>query len=85
MNEQIFNFLTSLTSEQREEYFDGKVRIYEICFSFADADGTVHSQESLTIRAANAAEARSTGRSIATQLGYKNNGWTGSVCVKAIG
>ena len=85
MNQQIFNFLTSLTADQRQEHFDGKVRVYELCFPFADAGGTVHSQEFRTIRAANAAEARRTGRMIATNLGYEKNGWTGSVCVKAIG
>lgn len=79
MTEQVFCFLASLTVEQRQEHFDGKARVYELCFPFADAGGTVHSQEFLTIRAANAAEARSTGRSIATNLGYADHGWNGSV------
>lgn len=79
MTDQVFAFLTSLTAEQRQEHFDGKVRVYELCFPFADAGGTVHSQEFRTIRAANAAEARRTGRMIATHLGYTDRGWNGSV------
>lgn len=84
MTEQLFAFLTSLTHDERAEYFSGKVKAYEITFAFADAGCTVHSQEFQTILATNAKNARDIGKRIATNLNYAQYGWNGHVGAKEI-
>jgi|LauGreDrversion4_2_1035121.scaffolds.fasta_scaffold282264_1 hypothetical protein len=79
MTEQVFSFLANLSAAQRQEHFDGKMRVYELTFPFSDAAGTVHSQEFQLIRATNAAEARRTGRMIATHFGFADRGWNFAV------
>lgn len=84
MTEQLFAFLTSLTHDERAEYFSGKVKAYEITFPFSDAGGTVHSQEFQTILAANAQNARAIGKRIASNLNYSQHGWNGHVGAKEV-
>lgn len=79
MTEQVFSFLASLTAAQRQEHFDGKMRVYELTYPFADADGAVHSQEFELVRAVDAAEARRIGKGIAAYLGFASRGWNGTV------
>jgi uncharacterized tellurite resistance protein B-like protein len=85
MSEQLFSFLQTLDTADRAEYFAGRVKVYELCFPFADAGGTVHSQEFQTILAINAVYARCIGKMIAENLGYKSSGWNGHVQVTKVG
>lgn len=84
MSEQLFAFLTSLSHEDRADYFNKTHKVFELTYPYVNADGEVVSQEFDTILARNVTQARAIGGMVAKNLNWRKNGWNGYVGVKEV-
>lgn len=84
MSEQLFAFLTSLSHEDRVDYFNKTHKVFELTYPYVNADGEVISQEFRTILARNVTQARAIGGMVAKNLNWRTNGWNGYVGVKEV-